>query len=250
MALFWSVGVVAPLFALSTIFFGILSLIATLFDSTGDTGIVIGRYWSRSLLFLAGTRVKVEGLEKIDPKSHYVFVSNHLSYMDTPVVLSRIPQQFRFWAKKELFSIPFMGTHLKQAGHVAVPLDDPRAALKIMTKTAELMQRRNISVLVFPEGGRSEDGILQPFKDGAAYMAIKAGVPVFPLTLIGTREVLPMHGKIFTPGPVTLRVGDPIPTEGLTLKDRGTVTQQARDQIVRMLEGKSATEVPSSTRAS
>jgi 1-acyl-sn-glycerol-3-phosphate acyltransferase len=235
MAFLWSLVFVDPLIILSTIVFGSISLAASFFDKTGSTGIEIARIWGRSLLMIAGVRVRAEGLEKIDPKGAYVFVSNHLSYMDTPVVLSTIPVQFRFMAKEGLFKIPFLGTHLTQAGHIAVPLGDPRASVTSLRKAAEIIREREISVLVFPEGGRARDGELQRFKEGAAYIAIKAGVPVVPLTLIGTREILAMGSATFRPGAVRLRVGEPIPTTGLTLRDRAALTECIRQQIVRML---------------
>jgi len=236
MAFLWSLVVIDPLIILSTILCGSVSIVCTLFDKSGNAAIRVGRVWARSLLAFAGVRVRVEGLEKIHPDGKYVFCSNHLSYMDTPVVLGRIPVQFRFLAKRGLFQIPFMGTHLTQAGHIPVPLEDARAAVKTLTLAAHTIENRSVSLLIFPEGGRSEDGVLQPFKDGAAYVAIKAQVPVVPVALIGTRKILPMGGATFRPGLVTLRIGDPIPTEGLISHDRRALTQQVREQIVELLE--------------
>jgi 1-acyl-sn-glycerol-3-phosphate acyltransferase len=236
MAFLWSLVVIDPLFILSTFICGCISIPLTMFDKTGDTAMRFGRVWARSLLWIAGVRVIIEGLEKIDLHRNYLFCSNHLSYMDTPVVLANIPVQFRFLAKKGLFQIPLMGTHLKQAGHIPVPLENPRAAVKTMTTAAAVMQKRSISMLIFPEGGRSEDGELQPFKEGGAFIAIKAGVPLLPIVLIGTREVLAMGSPVFHPfRRVTLRIGDPISTEGLTLSDRGRLTDAVREQIVAML---------------
>lgn len=235
MALIWTYIFVVPLFALSTILCGAFSIAASLFDKRGRIMIGAARAWARSLVSIAGVRVTVEGLEKIDPNGAYVFASNHLSYMDTPVVLSRIPVQFRFMAKEGLFKIPFLGTHLAQAGHIPVPRENPRAAVKTLTLAGEMIRNHGTSVLVFPEGGRSEDGVLQEFKEGAAYIAIKAGVPIVPLALIGTREVLAMHTAVFHRGPVTLRIGDPIPVEGRTKHDRESLTNEIRDRISNML---------------
>jgi 1-acyl-sn-glycerol-3-phosphate acyltransferase len=236
MALLWTLLWVDPLIILSTIFFGSISVAASLFDKSGRSMMAAARVWARSLLAIARVRPKIEGLEKIDAKSAYVFVSNHLSYMDTPVVLGNIPVQFRFMAKAGLFQIPFLGTHLIQAGHIPVPLEDPRAAVKTMTLAAQMIRDRGISVLVFPEGGRSPDGILHEFKEGAAYIAIKAGVPVVPISLIGTREILAMGSATFHSGPVTVRISDPIPTADLTTRDRGELTALVRERIVGMLD--------------
>src|SRR5579884_2050149 len=220
-----------PAIVLATIIYGTISLIVSFFDSTGRMQIRVARAWARMLLRLSGVRVNVEGLEQIDPAGSYVFIANHLSYMDTPVALANIPVQFRFLAKRGLFQIPFLGTHLSRAGHIPVPREDPRASVKTMQIAAETIQRKNISLLIFPEGGRSHDGTLRPFKEGGAYIAIRAGVPVVPVAIIGTRAVLPYGAGVVKPGFVTLRILEPIATANLTLKDRGKLTEQLRTVI-------------------
>jgi 1-acyl-sn-glycerol-3-phosphate acyltransferase len=229
-----------PCIVLATIFFGSISLIVSLFDRTGATQIKVARAWARTLLAVSGVHVKVEGLDEIVPTGSYVFISNHLSFMDTPVVLANIPVQFRFLAKRGLFQIPFLGQHLSQAGHIPVPREDPRAAVKTMQLAAETIQRKKISLLIFPEGGRSHDGELQPFKEGGAYIAIRAGVPVVPVAISGTRELLPWGSGIVRSGCVKLRILKPIETMHLSLKDRGVLTEQVRSSIAHEL-GRAAT---------
>ena len=235
MAFVWSILFVDPLIILSTIVCGAISFTASFFEKDGATQTAMARLWARSLLKIAGVNVTIEGLGKIKPGKPYVFVANHLSYMDTPVVLGNIPVQFRFMAKSELFKIPMLGTHLARAGHIPVPLEDARASVKALTRGAEVIRKLGISLWIFPEGGRSITGVLQPFKEGAAYLAIKAGVEIVPLALVGTRNVLAMGEATFHRGGVILRVGDPIPTEGRTLHDRHELTEAAREQIVAML---------------
>ncbi|HUA85989.1 MAG TPA: lysophospholipid acyltransferase family protein, partial [Bryobacteraceae bacterium] len=235
MAFLWTMVFVDPLIILSTIFFGTISVTASFFEKDGRIQTAMARYWARSLLKFAGTRVTVEGIEKICLDKPYVFVSNHLSYMDTPVVLGAIPVQFRFMAKKGLFQIPFLGTHLMQAGHIPVPLDDARASVKTLHRAAQTIRDRGISILIFPEGGRSINGVLQDFKEGAAYIAIKAGVPVVPVTMVGTRRILAMGTMTFHSGAVKVRISDPIPTAGMTLHDRRELTAKIRGRIVEML---------------
>jgi 1-acyl-sn-glycerol-3-phosphate acyltransferase len=237
MAFLWSLVFVDPLIIFSTFFFGAISVAISFFDKTGQRMIGIARVWARTLVWIAGVRVKVEGLDRLDPNGAYVFASNHLSYMDTPVVLSRIPTQFRFMAKEGLFKIPFLGTHLKQAGHIPVPREDPRAAVRTLSIAAQTIRERNVSVLVFPEGGRSDDGVLQDFKEGGAYIAIKAGVPIVPVAIIGTRQILAMHSWTFRRGAVTLKIGHPLETDKLTLRDRSELTAAVRQKIVSMLSG-------------
>jgi len=225
-----------PAIALATVFFGTISLIISFFDQTGAIQIRVARAWARTLLAVSGIAVRVQGLEQIDPEGSYVFMSNHLSYMDTPVALAHIPVQFRFLAKRGLFQIPFLGQHLVRAGHIPVPREDPRAAVKVMQRAAQTIQQKRISLLIFPEGGRSHDGQLRSFKEGGAYIAIRAGVPVVPLAMIGTQKVLPFGAGIVTPGQVTLRILKPVDTHQLTLKDRGALTEKLREIILTELE--------------
>jgi 1-acyl-sn-glycerol-3-phosphate acyltransferase len=187
------------------------------------------------LLWGSGVKVKVKGLEKIAPGGSYVFVSNHLSYMDTPVVLANIPVQFRFLAKSGLFQIPLLGTHLARAGHIPVPRDDARAAVKTMTTAAHAIRERGISLLIFPEGGRSQTGELADFKEGAAYIAIRAGVPLVPVALKGTREILPFGSAHVRSGSVTMRIGDPVSTEQMQVRDRVRLSAELHDRIATLL---------------
>jgi 1-acyl-sn-glycerol-3-phosphate acyltransferase len=220
-----------PLIALSTIVLSTISLVTSLFDSTGRPQHRVARVWGRLLLAIAGVRVRVEGLENISAQGSYVFVSNHLSFMDTPLAMAHIPVQFRFLAKKGLYKIPFIGFHLKRAGHIPVYRGDARASLKTLAESARIVRERGISVLVFPEGGRSP-AQLREFKEGAAYIAIKAGVPAVPVGIAGTRQVLPMGSIIVRSGPVVLRIGQPIPTSNLTLRDHKHLTRQLRERVV------------------
>jgi 1-acyl-sn-glycerol-3-phosphate acyltransferase len=234
-----------PIIIVATIIMGTISLIVSLFDSEGRIQHQISRVWSRMLLAVSGVKMRIDGLENIELGGSYVFVANHRSLMDTPVVLAHIPLQFRFFAKKGLFLIPILGTHLRRAGHLPVVKDDPRASLKSMSDAARIIRERRISVLLFPEGGRGTDQ-LKEFKEGAAYVAIKAGVPAVPIAMTGTREVLPMGSMQIMSGIVTLRIGEPIPTATLTLKDRTALTQTLREKVTELL-GESASQ-PQNTR--
>lgn len=225
-----------PVVVLATIFFGTVGIIVSFFEKTGVGQIAVARAWARTLLAAGGVRVTVEGLENIQPQGSYVFISNHLSYYDTPVILGHIPVQFRFLAKKGLFDVPFLGAHLARAGHVPVPREDPRAAVRTLQFAADIIQQKKISLLVFPEGGRSRDGILRPFKEGGSFIAIRAGVPLVPTVLVGTRNVLPYGSGIVRSGNVTLRILKPIDTTGMTTKDRVRVTAQIRELIMAELQ--------------
>lgn len=224
-----------PLIALSTIVLGTVSLITSFFDGSGNTQHAVARIWGKTLLAAGFLRVRAEGLEKLDPRAAYVFVANHSSYMDIPALLARLPHQFRFFAKKGLFQIPFLGWHLRRAGHLEVDRSSPRASLKTMSQGARIVRERGVSVLLFPEGGRSPHA-LREFKEGAAYIAIKAGVPAVPIALVGMRRILPMGSIHIRSGRAVLRVGDPIPTADMTIADRGALNQRLYEEIARLLE--------------
>ena len=213
---------------------GTVSLISSIWDRSGFTQHRIAQAWSRMLLAAGFIRCKVIGAEKLDPSRSYVLAANHASYMDTPAVLSSIPLQFRFFAKKGLFSIPLLGGHLNRAGHLPVVRDDPRASLRTMSDGAKLIRERGVSLLLFPEGGRAETQ-MRPFKEGAAFIAIKSGVPAVPVGLRGTRQVLPMHSMMVRGGEIEVIVGDPIETANMTPHDRGRLNQMLQDRVAEMI---------------
>jgi 1-acyl-sn-glycerol-3-phosphate acyltransferase len=225
-----------PLIALATMVMGTLSLLASLVDRTGRTQHRLARMWGGMLLRASFIRVRTEGLERLDRNATYVFVANHASYMDIPALLAYLPFQFRFFAKKGLYKIPFLGGHLRRAGHIPVDRSSPRASLKSMSEGARIVAKRGISVLLFPEGGRCPEG-LREFKEGAAYIAIKAGVPVVPMALSGMRRLLPMGSIHIRSGRVVLRIGDPIPTAGIRLSGRTALNQRLYQEVARLLAG-------------
>lgn len=223
-----------PLLIVATIVMWGASMLCSFFDSSGNAQHRMARIWGRILLAVSFVRVRAEGLEKLDPRANYVFVSNHGSYLDIPAVLSQLPYQFRFFAKKGLYKIPFLGWHLHRAGHLPVDRSNARNSLKSMSEGARIVAERGISVLLFPEGGRTKVG-LREFKEGAAYIAIKAGVPVAPVAIVGLRELLPMGSIYLRNGNAVVRVGTPIPTVGLKLGDREELTRRMHEQIQSLL---------------
>jgi 1-acyl-sn-glycerol-3-phosphate acyltransferase len=223
-----------PIIALATVIGGTLSVLASFFDGTGNTQHEMARAWSHILLWVSFIRVRAEGLENLDARGTYVLVANHGSYMDIPALVATLPLQFRFFAKKDLYSIPFLGAHLRRAGHLPVDRGNARASLKSMTEGAHIIAQRHVSVLLFPEGGRSATG-LREFKEGAAYIAIKAGVPVVPIGIDGMRKLLPTGSGHLRSGRVTVRVGRPISTTGLKLHDRAALNQQLYEEVRRLM---------------
>jgi 1-acyl-sn-glycerol-3-phosphate acyltransferase len=226
-----------PLILVLTMLMGTLSLIASVFDGTGRLQHAVARHWARMLLGIMRVRVTVTGGENLTPGAAYVFCSNHLSLIDTPLIFGYLPWDFRVLARYGLWKIPFLGWHLRRAGHLPVVRDDVRASVRNITEAAHRVGR-GMSVVVFPEGGRSPDGELQEFKAGAAYIAIKAGVPLVPICLIGTDRVHAIGSPVVRPGHVELHLGRPIPTATATNRDARALMSQARRQVQGMRDSR------------
>ena len=216
-----------PLVWLYTLVLGCVSLVVSFFDSTGERQQNIARLWSRMILWTVGARVQVEGLDKIDISKPQVYVVNHLSAFDIPVLYTHLPFQFRILAKKELFRYPFMGWHLHRSGQIPVVLENPKASVRSLNLAVAAIKKGN-SLVIFPEGGRSPNGQLQSFMGGAFYAAVKAQVNVVPVVLVGTYEMLKMNSYHIKPGPVQMVVGAPISTAGMSTRDIAKITEQAR----------------------
>lgn len=213
---------------------GTASLLASLFDSQGRWQHACARVWSRLILKTSGIRVHVEGLENVHPDEATIYCVNHQSAMDIPVLFVSLPVQFRFVAKRSLFNLPFMGSHLRRSGHIPVDRDRPREAMKSM-KTVAKEIREGKSVLLFPEGHRSRNGQLLPFKAGSFYIAILAGVPIVPITINGTPNVLKPDTYHVRAGQTEMIVHPAISTEGLNLKDAEKLSEQVKGIIASRL---------------
>jgi len=185
------------------------------------------------ILGTIGAYITVEGLERIDTSRAHVYVVNHLSAIDIPVLYAALPFQFRILAKRELFRYPFMGWHLRRSGQIPVVLDNPKASIRSLQLAVNAV-KKNMSLLVFPEGGRSEDGQLQPFMGGAFFAAIRAQADIVPMVLLGTYETLKMNSFHIRPRPLRLLVAAPISTAGLTTRDTESLTGRAREVIADM----------------
>lgn len=219
-----------PLIALATAGFGCVSLIAGLWDKSGRQQHAIARAWAGVLLLLSLSPITLEGAEKLHEHETAVYVANHLSYYDTPVLFAKLPFQFRILAKQALWKVPFIGWYLNRSGQVPVDQTSARGTIASLNRGVATLKAGR-PLVIFPEGGRTSTGQTQPFVSGAAYMAIKAQVPMVPITLVGTYELLPIHIYHLTPRPLKVIVGDPIPTTGLTTRDADALTQQIRSVI-------------------
>lgn len=224
-----------PLIGVSVIVMGTISLFSSLFDATGQLQHRIAVRWARMVLAICQVKVRVVGAEKLDPGQHYVFCSNHFSLIDTPLMFGSMPRPFRILARHGLWKIPFLGWHLNRAGHLPVHRENPRIAVRNIERASEKI-REGYSVLIFPEGGRTRDDRMRPFKPGAGRIAILAGVPVVPMAIVGTRKILPPNSLHLRPGWAELRVGTPIPTAGMAQRDAKELMARVRETIQQMTE--------------
>lgn len=235
-------GLRAPIFFLTTGFFGSMALIASLFDKAGKYQHAIAQRWGRAVVRISGARLTVLHGERLDGRPA-VYAANHLSYSDTPVIFGALPFQFRIVARHELFKLPFIGWYLRRSGQLAVNVTNPRASIASMGAAVKTL-RAGMPLFIFPEGGRTESGHIEAFLNGPAYMAIRAQVPIVPMALIGTYELLPIHTLTFHPVPVTLVVGEPIDTKDYSMKQIDELTTRLSETIAQLYYQHSYLEQP------
>ena len=218
------------LIVLYTIVWGIPACLVPLFDRSGEAVIWIGKQWVRWIFWSCGIEVEAEGLENVDPRRAYVFMSNHQSVTDVGALVLTLPVSWRFVAKRELAWIPLFGWAIWLGGHVIINRGRNDRAVASLRRAAERV-RRGVNVILFPEGTRSE-GEMRPFKSGGFHLAIEAQVPVLPVTISGSRRLTPKGSLRVESGLVKVRYGKPVETRGLGVGDREALKQQVREAIV------------------
>jgi 1-acyl-sn-glycerol-3-phosphate acyltransferase len=221
-----------PAITVYTVVLGAASLASSLFDRRGYFAHRCARAWSSLILRTTGVNVTVEGLDRLTPGTTYIFVSNHQSIYDIPVIFASLPFQLRIIAKDSLSRFPVLGWHLKRGGHLFVDRKHPDRA-GILKRWRALVSD-GLSLIIFAEGTRSADGHVARFKAGSFLLAIEAGLPVVPLSVIGTRKVMP-KGRLRTePADVMLIVHDPIAAPALeapTAQDAKLLADRAHDIV-------------------
>lgn len=227
------------------IFFAIITIVVTAIWSGAAVivGIIsryspviyytIARSWAKILIFAAGIRVEVSGKENIHPNQSYIVVSNHQSHLDTPVLVSQLPLRLTFLAKKELFRIPIFGWAMQLAGILKIDRSNQQRAIQTLKNAEKIILERKFSVMSFPEGTRTPDGDIHAFKKGPFVMAINTGLPVLPVSIRGTYDILPKKKLRIRPGRVQVSIYPPIQTGNYTIEARSKLVEKAHQTIVK-----------------
>jgi 1-acyl-sn-glycerol-3-phosphate acyltransferase len=221
----------APLVALETVVLGLVCFFVGLLDRSGSLPHAIIRLWARVVLATCGVRVVVEGEERV-PAGPAVFAANHASALDIPILFGHLPSSFRIIHKRSLYLAPVVGWVLWSSGHIGIDRANPFRARHSLARAAERI-RGGMSVAVFPEGTRSRDGAVHVFKRGSFVLALNAGVPVVPVSLVGVKPLVPRGVISVRPGTVRLRIHPALPTAGRRVEDAQALADEVRAAVVR-----------------
>lgn len=212
---------------LATLLLGTLTIICGYFSKTGNLPHQIARFWGRTVLWISGIHVTVNGLNNILPGRSYIYMANHQSNFDIPVLIAALPVQFRWLAKAELFKIPVFGRGMKGCGYISIDRSNRESAFESLNRAAATI-RNGTSVLVFPEGTRSYDGRIHPFKKGGFVLTVDAGVPIIPIIIDGTQSIMPKGCKMIRPGNVTLEIMPPVDTSVYDRQNKDALIDRVR----------------------
>jgi 1-acyl-sn-glycerol-3-phosphate acyltransferase len=220
-----------PVLAISTTVCALMALIGGIFNHYGKYATAVLRTWAKSLLWAAGIKLEVTGLENVEPDESYILIANHQSHMDIPVLTCGLSVPLRIIAKKELFKIPFLGWGMKAVGMLRIDRSNRKQSFETLKEAEEIIKTHRLSILAFPEGTRSDDGKIHPFKKGPFVLAINTGLPLLPVSVSGTRKIIP-KGKIsLRAGRVKVYIHPPVATKNLNLGDRNKLVEKVQSII-------------------
>jgi 1-acyl-sn-glycerol-3-phosphate acyltransferase len=219
----------------TTLVAGTLVIVFSVFVRSGNPLHKIARLWGKSILVVSRVKVSVKGLSNIDPSGPYIYMSNHQSNFDIPVLLGHLTVQFRWLAKMELFKIPIFGHAMRKAGYISIDRYYRESAIESLRVAANKI-KSGVSVLIFPEGTRSRDGKIRPFKKGGFVMAIDSGVPIVPVVITGTRAIMPKGKFRVYPGHVSMIIHKPISTSTYTRETKEALMESVRRVICENFE--------------
>lgn len=224
--------------ALATVIFGTLTMLTALVDSSKRHVGRWSRAWARWILWSTGLLIIIRGRENLQPDQKYIYMSNHTSALDILLALSALPGTVVFMAKKELFRIFFFGWSMRSMGCIPVDRSNVHKARQSMDRALKALETRDISLILYPEGTRTCDGRLLPFKGGVFHIALRSRMPLVPMAVRGALEAMPPGSMSLTHTPIQVTIGQPIETKGLTDKDRDALLQQARNTIQALLDAR------------
>ena len=220
---------------LITAFMAIMVILVSFVTAGGDTAHKVGRIWAKCILVLSNIRVTVKGLSNLKLGRSYIYMANHMSNFDIPVLQAYLPVQFRWLAKAELYKIPVFGYAMKRAGYISIDRSDRKSAIESLNKTVKII-RDGISVVIFPEGTRSRTHNIQPFKKGGFFLAVDSGVPIIPIIIHGTERIMPKEQMLIKPGNVTLEIAKPINSSDYTRETKNELMDKIRDIFLNSFE--------------
>lgn len=226
--------VIAPFLAISTLVIGCLVTVISMLGFPDFASRVFGRAWARLNMAVSFIGIELVGREKVDPRQSYVIVANHQSLIDIYVLYGYLGVDIKWVMKKELRAVPVLGMACEAMGHIIIDRSDTEAAIRTINQARDRI-KDGISVVFFPEGTRSRTGELTPFKKGAFRFAQELGLPILPVTIHKTRDVLPSDSTALIPGKVKLEFHDPVPTAGTNPEDLGALADHCRDVIAQSL---------------
>jgi 1-acyl-sn-glycerol-3-phosphate acyltransferase len=214
----------------ATVFLGILVIIMSMFSKKGNVPHLVARLWGRSILFFSGVHVDIKGLAHLPARRSCILMANHQSNFDIPVLLGCLPIQFRWLAKKELFKIPIFGRGMRGCGYISIDRTNRKLAFESLKEAARKI-REGVSVMIFPEGTRSRDGRIRPFKKGGFVLSVDAGVPIVPIVIYGTHVMMPKGRLLVKSQDVRMEILAPIHTSEYTRKTKDELMEKVRMAI-------------------
>lgn len=215
-----------------TAFFSFWAIVFSFFNNAENNVHKVANIWGRLMLMVCNTKVQVIGKENILRGKPQVFMANHQSDFDILIALAHVPGQFRWIAKKELFAIPVFGRAMRGAGYIEIDRQNHEKAMQSLDLAA-LRIRQGKSVMTFPEGTRSRDGEIKAFKQGTFHLAIQSGVPIVPISIIGSGDIMPKRSLKVKPGKIKLVIDKAIPTQNYPLEKRQELIDRVRQVIIR-----------------
>jgi len=219
-----------------TIVMSLYGLLISIFDKSGRlVHVHCAVPWARAILYVCGVKVKIGGLDNIQGGTPNIYMVNHQSMFDIFTLLSCLPDNFKFVLKQELMKLPFLGMAMKRAGYISIDRENPRKAIKSMNEAAEKI-KKGASVLIFPEGTRSQDGRLQSFRPGGFHLALKAGSDIVPVAIMDSHRIVPKGSLRIKKGTISMHIGPPIPTHQYSRKDMNLLMNRVRDALIKQMK--------------